>query len=68
MSWDIPETSGTAPGPHRAHAATHVGDGRIFVFGGGDGPNYFNELFILDTGNSIGLNGRHSCYCKFLSY
>jgi len=42
----IPE--GSPPGPHRAHTATLVGN-RIFVFGGGDGPNYFKDLYILDT-------------------
>ncbi|KAI9622604.1 hypothetical protein KEM48_007221 [Puccinia striiformis f. sp. tritici PST-130] len=36
------------PPPTRAHSATHL-DGRIFIFGGGDGPNYFDVLYYLDT-------------------
>lgn len=36
------------PRPCRAHSATHL-DGRIFIFGGGDGPNYFDDLYYLDT-------------------
>ncbi|EFP93285.2 uncharacterized protein PGTG_19332 [Puccinia graminis f. sp. tritici CRL 75-36-700-3] len=36
------------PPPCRAHSATHL-DGRIFIFGGGDGPNYFDVLYYLDT-------------------
>ncbi|KAG0144150.1 hypothetical protein CROQUDRAFT_47747 [Cronartium quercuum f. sp. fusiforme G11] len=36
------------PPPCRAHSATNV-DGRIFIFGGGDGPNYFDDLYYLDT-------------------
>ncbi|KAH9823395.1 hypothetical protein DFH28DRAFT_1118809 [Melampsora americana] len=36
------------PPPCRAHSATHL-DHRIFIFGGGDGPNYFDDLFYLDT-------------------
>lgn len=36
------------PPPCRAHSATHL-DERIFIFGGGDGPNYFDDLYYLDT-------------------
>ncbi|KAI8461711.1 hypothetical protein BY996DRAFT_6652901 [Phakopsora pachyrhizi] len=36
------------PPPCRAHSATNL-DGRIFIFGGGDGPNYFDDLYYLDT-------------------
>ena len=25
---------------------------RLYVFGGGDGPHYFNELYMLDTGTA----------------
>lgn len=48
MQWSHPETTGDAPPPLRAHSATAV-DKRIFVFGGGSGTNYFNDLYILDT-------------------
>jgi len=49
--WYKPEVRGSAEfGPHRAHSATLVQNGcDIFVFGGGDGPNYFDTLFILNT-------------------
>ncbi|KIO20271.1 hypothetical protein M407DRAFT_245861, partial [Tulasnella calospora MUT 4182] len=36
------------PPPCRAHTATLV-DRKIYVFGGGEGPTYYNELYILDT-------------------
>lgn len=40
------------PPPCRAHSATNV-DGRIFIFGGGDGPNYFDDLYYLDTSTCL---------------
>jgi Rab9 effector protein with kelch motifs len=48
MQWAHPETVGDIPPPCRAHSATQV-DRRIFVFGGGEGPTYYNHLFVLDT-------------------
>ena len=48
MYWTYPECTGDVPSGRRAHTATTVED-RIFLFGGGDGPNYFDELYILDT-------------------
>ncbi|KAN0045305.1 hypothetical protein ACTA71_005682 [Dictyostelium dimigraforme] len=51
MFWHKPKTTGAdgcIPNPHRAHSATLV-DHRLFIFGGGDGPNYFKDLYILDT-------------------
>jgi len=51
MYWYKPTPSGTVPGPHRAHSATLVDNNRMIVFGGGDGPNYFDTLYILDTNN-----------------
>lgn len=39
---------GDLPPPCRAHTAT-LADRRIFVFGGGEGPSYYNSLYILDT-------------------
>ncbi|MBW0495652.1 hypothetical protein O181_035367 [Austropuccinia psidii MF-1] len=36
------------PPPCRAHSATNL-NSRIFIFGGGDGPNYFDDLYYLDT-------------------
>jgi len=46
--WSKPQTNGVNVGPHRAHTTTLVGE-RLFLFGGGDGPNYFDSLFVLDT-------------------
>lgn len=43
---------GDMPPPCRAHTATLV-DRKIYVFGGGEGPTYYNDLFILDTGMAI---------------
>jgi len=43
-----PNVTGTKPGCLRAHSATLV-DNKIFIFGGGDGPQYFSDLFVLDT-------------------
>eukprot|EP01132_Coremiostelium_polycephalum_P001517 gene1517-1910_t len=51
LFWSKPITNGAEgciPNPHRAHSATLV-DHRLFIFGGGDGPNYFKDLYILDT-------------------
>lgn len=48
MYWNYPECSGEIPTPRCAHSATTVED-KIFVFGGGDSANYFNDLYILDT-------------------
>ncbi|KAI8366057.1 uncharacterized protein BYT42DRAFT_595979 [Radiomyces spectabilis] len=57
LTWSKPRTSGEIPPPCRAHSCTVVqrdlGSGRrsysLYVFGGGDGPNYFNDLYILNT-------------------
>jgi hypothetical protein len=27
---------------------------KIFVFGGGEGPVYYNDLYVLDTGRDFG--------------
>ncbi|KAI8363549.1 hypothetical protein B0O80DRAFT_378480 [Mortierella sp. GBAus27b] len=50
MHWSQPKTFGSIPPPCRAHTATLVDNKRLFVFGGGDGPQYFNDLYILDIG------------------
>eukprot|EP01113_Clastostelium_recurvatum_P033836 TRINITY_DN451_c0_g1_i1.p1 TRINITY_DN451_c0_g1~~TRINITY_DN451_c0_g1_i1.p1 ORF type:complete len:311 (-),score=67.69 TRINITY_DN451_c0_g1_i1:79-1011(-) len=49
MHWERPlPTEGFEPSVRRAHSATAVGK-KLFVFGGGDGPNYFKDLYIFDT-------------------
>lgn len=50
MHWTQPKTFGSIPPPCRAHSSTLVDNKRLYVFGGGDGPQYFNELYMLDTG------------------
>ncbi|KAG0278756.1 hypothetical protein BGZ95_003251 [Linnemannia exigua] len=49
MHWSQPKTYGSIPPPCRAHSSTLVDNKRLYVFGGGDGPQYFNELYMLDT-------------------
>ncbi|KAG2171465.1 hypothetical protein INT43_009126 [Umbelopsis isabellina] len=58
LCWSKPRTYGDFPPPCRAHSSTLVerdtdGPGKksssIYVFGGGDGPNYSNTLYVLDT-------------------
>ncbi|KAF9113034.1 hypothetical protein BGX27_002340 [Mortierella sp. AM989] len=49
MHWSQPKTFGSIPPPCRAHSSTLVDNKRLFIFGGGDGPHYFNELYMLDT-------------------
>jgi len=56
MHWTQPKTYGSIPPPCRAHSSTLVDNKRLYVFGGGDGPHYFNELYMLDTGTH---NKRH---------
>lgn len=51
FQWTHPEMRGEMPPPCRAHTATLV-DRKIYVFGGGEGPTYYNDLYILDTRTS----------------
>lgn len=48
MEWLHPKTIGDIPPPCRAHTATLV-DRRLVVFGGGEGPVYRNDVYVLDT-------------------
>ena len=48
MQWSRPDMLGDIPPPCRAHTATLV-DRRLVVFGGGEGPVYRNDVYILDT-------------------
>ncbi|KAJ8653884.1 hypothetical protein O0I10_010451 [Lichtheimia ornata] len=59
MTWSKPSVSGKPPPPSRAHSMTLVErrlDGRmqrdLYVFGGGDGPHYFNDVYKFDIGTS----------------
>ncbi|KAK4047705.1 hypothetical protein OIV83_005213 [Microbotryomycetes sp. JL201] len=48
-TWTKPKVTGQVPPVTRAHTATTALDDYIFVFGGGDGPTYYNDVYILDT-------------------
>jgi len=48
MHWSRPETQGDQPPPRRAHTATLV-DSKIVIFGGGQGPVYYDSTYIFDT-------------------
>ena len=47
----IIEPSSNAPSPRMNHGATLVGN-KIFVWGGKDAENHFNDLFSFDTSSS----------------
>ncbi|KAI9105532.1 hypothetical protein DFS34DRAFT_16521 [Phlyctochytrium arcticum] len=47
--WTRPTTYGDKPKTVRAHSAALVANRYLVVFGGGDGPLYYNTLYILDT-------------------
>jgi hypothetical protein len=66
LTWSKPRTSGQIPPPCRAHSCTTVEleSGKLksknfalYVFGGGDGPHYFNDLYVLNTGKREMVNG-----------
>lgn len=48
MQWTYPSTLGDVPPPCRAHTATLV-DHKIVMIGGGEGPYYYNDIYVLDT-------------------
>lgn len=50
MHWSSPTTTGTSPIPLRAMTTTAVGK-KLLIFGGGDGPAYYNDVYVLDTLN-----------------
>lgn len=47
MLWSTVETFGEQLPPLRAHTATLVGP-RLYIFGGGDGPTYSNDVWVFD--------------------
>lgn len=52
MYWYYPECTGDILTQRKGHTATAVED-KVYVFGGGDGPTFFNDLYVLDTSNKI---------------
>lgn len=59
MEWSKPDMLGEPPSACRAHTATQH-EKKIFVFGGGAGNTYYNDLHIFDTMT------RHWTHPKFL--
>ncbi|KAK7751199.1 hypothetical protein SLS62_006884 [Diatrype stigma] len=49
--WSAPQVFGDAPAPLRAMTCTAIANRRLVVFGGGDGPAYYNDVYVLDTVN-----------------
>jgi len=48
MTWMQPATTGQCPSARAGHTCTALGT-KLFVWGGGDGEHYLNDLHILDT-------------------
>ena len=48
--WSCPHVVGEIPLSLRAMTCTAVGK-KLVVFGGGDGPAYYNDVYVLDTVN-----------------
>jgi len=48
LTWSKPVTSGPAPGPRAGHTSCSVGN-KLYVFGGGNGVRYLNDLHSLDA-------------------
>jgi hypothetical protein len=46
FQWSHPPLTGDIPPPCRAHTATLVDGKRIFIFGGGEGPTYYNRCAL----------------------
>jgi hypothetical protein len=49
MTWSRPIATNDAPGCRAGHTCVALGT-KLYVFGGGDGNSYLNDLHILDTG------------------
>ena len=47
-NWYVPQTVGQAPGPCNMHTADAIGR-KIFVFRGGNGKDYLNDLHTLNV-------------------
>lgn len=48
MSWTRPTVHGDVPPPLRAMTTTAVNK-KLVIFGGGDGPTYYNDIYVFDT-------------------
>jgi hypothetical protein len=63
LTWSKPITSGPVPGPRAGHTSSAVGN-RLFVFGGGNGIRYLNDLHLLDAGT---MTARTTCVLRVVS-
>jgi hypothetical protein len=62
--WRTLQTGGETLPPLRAHTTTLVGR-TLYVFGGGDGPTYSNEVYAFDTRTSP--HHKHQVYANALT-
>ncbi|KAK4520427.1 uncharacterized protein ATC70_008562 [Mucor velutinosus] len=54
FTWSMPRVYGKVPPACRAHCLlANPSNGKIYLFGGGDGQKYHNHLYILDTHTMI---------------
>ena len=47
--WSSPKIKGEPPRPRSYHTSTPISDNRIVIFGGNDGKQCFNNLYVLDA-------------------
>ena len=61
--WSSPKVTGQAPPPCTHFTLTTVGEKRAAMYGGWDGPNRFNHLFIVELGKHsvVGVVTHSSC-------
>eukprot|EP00164_Ancoracysta_twista_P001475 GFYU01001925.1.p1 GENE.GFYU01001925.1~~GFYU01001925.1.p1 ORF type:complete len:604 (-),score=184.61 GFYU01001925.1:301-2112(-) len=48
-TWFVPEVRGEVPSPRSAHSATVVNGNKMIVYGGIDGKQRLDDLYVLDT-------------------
>jgi len=54
-AWIALSPTGTPPSVREDHVAIYdPGSNRMVVFGGWDGPNYFNDVWVLEKANGLG--------------
>ena len=63
MTWNKPITTGQSPRCRAGHSCAAYGT-KLYIFGGGDGNLYLNDLHILDTGYYFTLHN-FFFFCNF---
>lgn len=72
--WERVECQGSGPGQRWGHSSCHIGDDKIFVFGGFDHQCNFGDGYVLDTrslewkpskfnGDTVHYRAYHSALC-----